>query len=68
MASLKQGQTTTKEDLNVYFYIGGSLSDPFYVSYTIFDSTTGTDQIIGLPERSPEFSNDVNKALKELDK
>jgi hypothetical protein len=53
MPSLKQGQTTTKEDLNSYYYIGGSLSDPFWVSYTILDSTTGTDELIGMPDRNP---------------
>jgi hypothetical protein len=53
MPSLKQGQALTKDDLNVYFYIGGSLSDPFWVTYTLFDSTSGTDEIIGLPERIP---------------
>jgi hypothetical protein len=53
MAALKQGQTLTKEDLNVYFYIGGSLSDPYWVTYTLFDSTSGKDEIIGLPERIP---------------
>jgi hypothetical protein len=53
MASLKQGQTTTKDDLNVYFYIGGSLSDPFWSSYTIYDCTTGTEELIGLPDKTP---------------
>lgn len=53
MPSLKQGQTTTKEDLNVFFYVNGSLSDPFTVSYTLFDSSTGTDEVIGLPNRFP---------------
>ena len=53
MPSLKQGQTLTKDHLNVYFYIGGSLSDPYYVSYTLLDSTSGTDEVIGLPERFP---------------
>jgi len=53
MAALKQGQTTTKDDLNVFFYVGGSLSDPFWVTYTLYDSTSGTDEVIGLPDRSP---------------
>jgi hypothetical protein len=53
MPSLKQGQTLTKDDLNVYFYVGGSLSDPYWVTYTLYDSTSGTDEIIGLPERIP---------------
>jgi hypothetical protein len=53
MASLKQGQMTTKDELNVYFYIGGSLSDPFWISYTLYDSTSGTDEVIGLPDRVP---------------
>jgi hypothetical protein len=53
MASLKQGQTLTKDDLNVYFYVGGSLSDPYWVTFTLFDSTSGSDVVIGLPERIP---------------
>ena len=51
--SIKQGQTLTKDDLNAFFYVGGSLSDPFLANYTLFDSTSGIDQIIGLPERTP---------------
>lgn len=51
--SVKQGETLTKDNLNVYFYIDGSLSDPFNVTYTLLDSTTGSDQIIGLPDRIP---------------
>jgi hypothetical protein len=53
MPSLKQGQTLTKDDLNVFFYVGGSLSDPYWVTYTLYDSTSGTDEVIGLPERIP---------------
>ena len=50
---IKQGQTLTKENLNVFFYTDGTLSDPFSVTYTLYDSTTGTDQVIGLPDRTP---------------
>jgi len=53
MPAIKQGQVLTKDDLNVYFYVGGSLSDPFYVTYTFYDSSTGTDELIGLPDRIP---------------
>lgn len=53
MASLKQGQPLTKDDLNVYFYVGGNLSDPYWVTYTLYDSTSGTDEVIGLPDRLP---------------
>lgn len=53
MPSLKQDQTLTKEDLNVFFYVAGSLSDPFVITFTLYDSTTGTDQVIGLPDRTP---------------
>lgn len=51
--SLKQGQTLTKDNLNVYFYIGGTLSDPFNVTYTLYDISSGADEVIGLPERMP---------------
>ena len=51
--AIKQGQTLTKDDLNAFFYVGGSLSDPFWATYTLYDSTTGSDQIIGLPDRTP---------------
>ena len=53
MPSLKQSQTVAKEDLNVFFYVAGTLSDPFVVTYTLYESTTGTDQVIGLPDRTP---------------
>jgi hypothetical protein len=53
MPALKQGETTTKNDLNVYFYVGGSLSDPFWVTYTLYDCSSGNDEVIGLPDRSP---------------
>lgn len=53
MASLKQGQVLTKSDLNVYFYTSGSLSDPYWITFTLYDSTSGNDEIIGLPERIP---------------
>jgi hypothetical protein len=53
MPTIKQAQQLTKNDLNAYFYVAGSLSDPYTVTVTLFDSTTGTDQIIGLPERIP---------------
>lgn len=53
MGALKQGQTLTKNDLNVYFYVNGNLSDPYWVTYTLYDSTSGTDEVIGLPDRTP---------------
>jgi len=53
MPPIRQSQTLTKDDLNAYFYINGHLSDPFSVTYTLFDSTTGTDEVIGLPDRTP---------------
>jgi hypothetical protein len=53
MASLKQGQTLTKDDLNVFFYVGANLSDPYWASYTLYDCTSGHDEVIGLPERTP---------------
>jgi len=53
MPSLKQGQTLTKDDLNVYFYVNGSLSDPLYATYTLYDFSSGTDEVIGLPDRTP---------------
>jgi hypothetical protein len=51
--AIKQGQTLTSGDLNAFFYVGGNLSDPFWVTYTLYDSSSGTDQIIGLPDRTP---------------
>ena len=53
MPSLKQSQALTKNELNAYFYIGGNLSDPYWVTYTLFDCTSGNDEIIGLAERTP---------------
>lgn len=53
MPSIKQGQTLTKDDLNVYLYVSGDLSDPFSITYTLIDSTSGSDLVIGLPDRIP---------------
>jgi hypothetical protein len=53
MPPIRQFQTTTKDNLRAYFYIGGNLSDPFSVTYTLYDSTTGTPEVIGLPDRTP---------------
>lgn len=53
MPSVKQAQQLSKDELNAFFYLGGALSDPYSVTYTLYDSTTGTDEVIGLPERTP---------------
>lgn len=53
MPAIKAGTTLTKDDLNAFLYVGGNLSDPFSITYTLYESVTGQDVIIGLPERTP---------------
>ncbi|MDO8640932.1 MAG: hypothetical protein Q7R33_05260 [Nitrosarchaeum sp.] len=41
------GKLLTKDDIKIFFYNSNhQLIDPFYVSYTVFDLTTGKQEII----------------------
>jgi len=53
MPAIKQGQQLGKNDLNAFFYSGGKLSDPYSVTYTLYDATTGINQLIGMANRTP---------------
>lgn len=53
ISSIKQGKVLTKDDLNIYLYNGGNLTDPFSLNYTILDCTGDTEDVIGLPNRIP---------------
>jgi hypothetical protein len=54
MNALRRGDTTTKDNLNVFVYDrNGNLKDPYSVTFDLYDSTTGTDVLIGGADRPP---------------
>lgn len=53
MPAIKAGTTLGKDDLNAFLYVGGNLSDPFSITYSLYESVTGIDVLIGMPERTP---------------
>ena len=50
MPAIRQSRTLTKDDLNVYLYLGGTLTDPYSISFTLKDND---GNIIGLPNMIP---------------
>jgi|GEM_PF-1387240 len=54
MNALRRGDTTTKDNLNVFIYDkAGALKDPYSISFDLFDSTSGSDVLIGGADRPP---------------
>lgn len=54
MNALRRGDTTTRDNLNVYIYDRQSnLKDPYSITFALYDSTSGTDVIIGAAGRIP---------------
>lgn len=52
--AFKPGQTLTDSDLKISIRdSGGSLVDPFYIRYSLFDVTTGVEVLIGAADRIP---------------
>lgn len=50
----KPGQTLNENDLKIIIRdIGGNLTDPYYIRYSIFDYTTGVEVLIGAPDQVP---------------
>ena len=50
----KPGQTLTDDDLKIAIRDSlGTLIDPFYIRYSLFDVTTGVDVLIGAADRIP---------------
>lgn len=48
------GQTLTKEDLKIVIRDNtGTLVDPYYIRYSMFDYTTGVEVLIGAPDQIP---------------
>ena len=48
------GQTLTQEDLKILIRDNvGTLVDPYYIRYSIFDYTTGVEVLIGSPDQIP---------------
>ena len=50
----KPGQTLSAADLKISISdSGGTLVDPYYIRYSLFDNTTGVEILIGAPDRIP---------------
>lgn len=48
------GQTLTKDDLKIVIRDNtGTLVDPYYIRYSMFDYTTGVEVLIGAPDQIP---------------
>lgn len=51
------GQTLGAEDLKILIRnASGTLVDPFYIRYSLFDNTTGVEVLSGAPDRVPATS------------
>ncbi len=54
MNSLRRGDTSSRDNLNVYIYDKlGRLMDPYSITFSIYDITTGTENLIGGADRLP---------------
>jgi hypothetical protein len=53
------GKQLQKDDLHIFFYREGVLFDPYSVQYTIFDCTTGKEEIIRQTTNSKPMRFDV---------
>jgi hypothetical protein len=54
MNAIRRGDTTTKDNLNVFVYDRNSnLKDPYTITFTLYDSTSGSDVLIGAANRIP---------------
>jgi len=54
MNAIRRGDTTSKDNLNVFVYDrNGNLKDPYSITFDLYDSTSGTDVLIGGNNRIP---------------
>jgi hypothetical protein len=54
MNALRRGDTTTKDNLNIFIYDrNNNLKDPYSIVFDLYDSTSGTDVLIGSSNRIP---------------
>lgn len=60
------GKLLTKDDLNVFLYHNDVIVDPFDISYTIFDCTTGKQEVIRQTINSKPMRFDVGSYFVPL--
>jgi hypothetical protein len=54
MNAIRRGDTTTKDNLNIFVYDrNNNLKDPYSIVFDLYDSTTGIDVLIGTSNRIP---------------
>lgn len=54
MNAIRRGDTTSKDNLNIFVYDrNNNLKDPYSITFDLYDSTSGSDVIIGGPDRLP---------------
>jgi hypothetical protein len=54
MNALRHGDTTNKDNLNIFVYDRhGNLKDPYSITFNLYDSTSGVDVVIGGINRLP---------------
>lgn len=54
MNSLRRGDTTSRDNLNVFIYDKlNRLMDPYSITFSIYDITTGQENLIGSADRLP---------------
>lgn len=54
MPALRRGDSTTKDNLNIFIYDrNGHLKDPYSITFDLYDLSCGQQTIIGAPDRLP---------------
>jgi len=54
MPALRRGDSTSKDNLNVFVYNrNGQLQDPYSITFNLYDSTSGSDVLIAPADRVP---------------
>ena len=54
MPVLRRGDSTSKDNLNVFIYDrSGSLKDPYSITFSLYDCTSGSDVLISPADRVP---------------
>jgi len=54
MPALRRGDSTSKDNLNVFVYDrNGHLKDPYSISFSLYDLSCNTETLIGAADRLP---------------
>jgi len=54
MPALRRGDSTSKDNLNIFVYnSNGQLTDPYSITFSLYDLTCGTETLIGAEGRLP---------------